>query len=86
MKQEPSCGTALCRRTSRRLKNEKEDCGQCPIKSSCIRSDRRTPAFLPQQLYERQAAVRATRQTRPWQANYAMRALHPGSAIPPGRS
>lgn len=30
--------------------------------------------FLPQQLYERQAAVRATRQTRPWQANYAMRA------------
>lgn len=51
-----------------------EDCGECPSKSGCTRSDRRTPAFLPQQLYERQAAVRATRQTRPWQANYAMRA------------
>lgn len=40
--------------------------------------------FLPQQLYERQAAVRATRQTRPWQANYAMRAGTRAQPFRPG--
>ncbi|MFK0160476.1 transposase [Streptomyces sp. NPDC090493] len=52
----------------------KEDCGQCSVKSGCTRSDRRTLTFLPQQLYERQAAARAAQQTTPWKANYAMRA------------
>jgi hypothetical protein len=57
-----------------RVKFAKEDCGQCPVKSSCTRSDRRQLNFLPQQLYERQAAARAAQQTTPWKANYAMRA------------
>ncbi|KUM96020.1 transposase [Streptomyces yokosukanensis] len=52
----------------------KEDCGQCPVKSSCTRSERRALTFLPQQLYERQAAARAAQKTGEWKANYAMRA------------
>lgn len=50
----------------------KEDCGQCPVKSSCTRSERRALTFLPQQLYERQATARAAQQTSSWKANYAM--------------
>ncbi|MFF7139464.1 IS1182 family transposase [Streptomyces sp. NPDC008196] len=57
-----------------RVRFAKEDCGQCPVKSSCTRGDRRQLNFLPQQLYERQAAARAAQQTTPWKANYAMRA------------
>jgi hypothetical protein len=33
-----------------RVRFAKEDCGQCPVKSSCTRGDRRQLNFLPQQL------------------------------------
>ncbi len=46
-----------------RVKFAKNDCGPCPVKASCTRSDARLLNFLSQELYERQIRARDAQQT-----------------------
>ncbi|MFD7233999.1 transposase [Streptomyces syringium] len=57
-----------------RVKFDKDDCGQCPVKSSCTRAEARQTMFLPEPLYDRQANARAAQETEQSKAYYAMRA------------
>jgi hypothetical protein len=50
------------------------DCGPCPARELCTKGRRRQVSVLPRALAEAQAAARAAKNTRSFQADYARRA------------
>ncbi|MFE4612682.1 IS1182 family transposase [Streptomyces niveus] len=55
------------------------DCRDCPVKSSCTRTDARTLAFLPRDLFEIQSEARTEQQTQEWLSRYSLRAAIEGT-------
>ncbi|MFE7467272.1 IS1182 family transposase [Streptomyces sp. NPDC057499] len=55
-------------------KFSKKDCGQCPVKAACTRSDVRLLSFLPRELHDIQSESRAEQQTQEWLSRYSLRA------------
>jgi transposase len=50
------------------------DCGPCPVRALCTKTQRRQISLLPRDLAEAQAAARAAETTTSFQADYARRA------------
>ncbi|MFF4902903.1 transposase [Streptomyces sp. NPDC001068] len=50
------------------------DCRDCPVNSSCTRTDARTVAFLPRDLYDIQSESRTEQHTQEWLSRYSLRA------------
>ncbi|MGW6793653.1 IS1182 family transposase [Streptomyces chartreusis] len=56
------------------VKFSKNDCGQCPVKAACTRSDVRVLTFLPRELHDIQSESRTEQQTQEWLSHYSLRA------------
>jgi hypothetical protein len=50
------------------------DCGQCPVKAACTRSNVRVLSFLPRELYDIQSESRTEQRTQEWLSRYSLRA------------
>ncbi|MFE5122956.1 transposase [Streptomyces sp. NPDC056669] len=55
-------------------KFSKKDCGPCPVKAACTRSDVRLLSFLPRELHDVQSDSRTEQQTQEWLSRYSLRA------------
>ncbi|MEU9983600.1 IS1182 family transposase [Streptomyces sp. NPDC050856] len=55
-------------------KFSKKDCGPCPVKAACTRSDMRLLSFLPRELHDIQSESRTEQQTQEWLSRYSLRA------------
>ncbi len=50
------------------------DCRDCPVKTSCTRTDARTVAFMPRDLHDIQSESRTEQRTQEWLSRYSLRA------------
>ncbi|MBG0831563.1 LLM class flavin-dependent oxidoreductase [Planomonospora sp. ID67723] len=57
-----------------RVKFLQNDCGACPVKAQCTRTDARQLTFYPRELHKLQTRARAEQQTRDWWTRYTRRA------------